>query len=466
MTYTRIVFHAIAAIVAVGAMHGAAHAATAEHVQSVAITNVTVIDAAHARRVAAQTVLLEGDRILAIGKTGSVGIPADALRVEGRGKYLIPGLVDMHVHLFNNSSHRPPNDWMFPLFVANGVTGVREMLSLPEQIAQIARWRDAVEKGELIAPRVLAAGVAVWAKDDAAARQQVRAAKTAGADFIKVFSELPAPQWRAVLDEAHVLGIAVDGHVPADVALTDSARAGQRTAEHLMQAYEACSSIEARALKERAGLAGDKAVALRDEQEREILETFDASACKRAATSVAAAQQVQVPTLVLAHFENSRAGVDLAADPRWPLLRADEQARWQRALADNTPEDAKLAASRWDISCRIVRALHAAGVPILAGTDTPMPLNYPGYSLHDELELLVSCGLSNAEALRSATSGPADLLKLMATTGSVDLGKRADLVLLDADPLNDIHNLRRIQAVILAGRVLPRDKLDHLAGTH
>lgn len=437
-----------------------AHAATPVNTQPpLVIVDVTVIDVVNARRIGPRSVLVEDGRITTIGKT--VDIPAGAVRVDGRGKFLVPGLIDMHVHLFNNASHRPANEWAFPLFLANGVTGVREMLSLPEQIPQIARWNTAVQNGSLVAPHILAAGVRVNGDSEQALRQHVRDAKQAGADFIKVFSEVPAAQWRVIIEEANKQQIAVDGHVPAQVAWLDAASAGQRTVEHLMQTYEACSSIETRMLASRRDLAGDAAVSMRDEQEADVLNHFDPAACRQAAKAVAATHQFQTPTLVLSYFE-SRPSADFTMDSRWPLLRADEQARWRRNLAPRTPDDATLAALRWKTSCRIVRTLNAAGLPILAGTDTPMPLVYPGYSLHDELEQLVACGLSNAKALQAATINPAKVLRLESTLGSVDIGKRANLVLLDTDPLSDIRNLRDIRAVILGGKWLGRGDLDAL----
>jgi len=332
---------------------------------------------------------------------------------------------------------------------------------LPEQGPQIARWNAAVQNGSLAAPHILAAGIRVNGDSEQALREQVRNAKQAGADFIKVFSEVPATQWRVIIDEANKQQIAVDGHVPAQVAWLDAASEGQRTVEHMMQTYEACSSIEARVLASRRDLDGDAATSLRDEQEREVLNHFDPATCKHVAKAVAATHQFQTPTLVLSYFE-SRPSADYTTDKRWPLLRADEQARWRRNLTARTPDDASLALLRWKTSCRIVRTLNAAGLPIVAGTDTPMPLVYPGYSLHDELELLVACGLSNAKALQAATINPATVLKLESTLGSVDTGKRADLVLLDTDPLGDIHHLRDIRAVILDGKLLGREDLDKL----
>jgi len=428
----------------------------------IAITEVTVIDVEHGRSVGPRTVLIEGSRIVAIGKPADVRISANAQRVAGRGRFLIPGLVDMHVHLFNNASHRPPNDWSFPLFIANGVTAVREMNTLPTAIVQVNQWRKRLAEGNLIAPRILAAGVAVRGSSPRDAANQVEAAADAGADFIKVFSDVPAAHWRAILDAAQVRALPVSGHVPAGVPLLVAAAAGQRTDEHLMQAFEACSTIEAQLLDARRGLDGDALVARRDAEEAQVLDAFDQATCEQVGKSLAATGQVQVPTLVVPYEESIRTKEPPGNDPRRRYLRADEGARWERILASITPHDDALAKRRWSVASQIVAAFHRTRVPMLAGTDTPMPGVYPGFSLHEELALLVASGLTPREALRSATLAPAEFLGIAATAGSVAVGKRADLVLLDADPSKDIRNTRRIDAVLLDGRLLRRPALDAL----
>jgi imidazolonepropionase-like amidohydrolase len=149
-----------------------------------------------------------------------------------------------------------------------------------------------------------------------------------------------------------------------------------------------------------------------------------------------------------------------SADPRWRFLRKDEHLRWQGFIAGYTAQDAELATQRWPVARRIVSIMHEAGVPIMTGTDSPMPGVYPGYSLHDEMAMLVESGLTAREALRSATLAPAQFLGIAAVSGLVATGKRADLVLLDANPLVDIANTRRIAAVVFNGRYLPRTELD------
>jgi imidazolonepropionase-like amidohydrolase len=426
---------------------------------AVAITDVTVVDVESGRTVGPRTVLVDDGRIVAVLAPRDAHIPGNAERVDGHGRFLIPGLVDAHVHLFNNATHRAPNEWAFALFVANGVTAVREMNAIPAQIAVVRQWRREVDESKRLAPSILATGVSVFGKSPADAAAQVDAAADAGADFIKVFSEIPESHWRAVLDEARVRSLPVEGHVPAGVPLLVAAKAGQRTDEHLMQAYEACSSIETALLDERRNLQGSALAAQRDAQEARALDAFSQDTCARVGKALAMTGQVQVPTLVLAHGEATRDTHSLAADSRWRYLRPDERARWERYVAGVAPGD-PVAMPRWDVSRRIASAFHAAGVPMLAGTDTPMPGNYPGFSLHEELALLVEAGFTPIEALRSATLAPAKFFGIDGKTGSIAPGKRADLVLLDADPSRDIRNTRLIHAVLVDGRLLRRRDLD------
>lgn len=430
--------------------------------QAVAITEVTVIDLERDRSIGPRTVLVDDGRIVSITAPRDARIPVAAQRVDGRGRFLIPGLVDMHVHLFNNHSRRPPNDWTFPLFIANGVTSIREMNAAVASISLVNRWRKCLDDGELAAPRILAAGVSVRGTSPDDAVRQVDAAADAGVDFIKVFSEVPDSNWHAILNESRTRTLPVVGHAPAGVSLLGSANEGQRSNEHLMQAFEACSSTEDQLLEERRGLDGDALLALRDRQELRALETFDWNTCRRIGKSLASTGQVQVPTLVLPYEESIRNSGASNNDPRSRYLRADELARWKRLLASLTPSDLLPAQRRWQVARKIVLTFHRAGVTMLSGTDAPMPGVYPGFSLHEEMALLVKAGLTPREALLSATLGPAKFFGITAESGSVAVGKRADLVLLDGDPTRNISNTRRVRAVLLDGRLLRRAALDAL----
>jgi len=430
--------------------------------QVIAITEVNVIDVEQGRSLGPRTVLIDNGHISAITSPRAAAIPPGARRIPGRGKFLIPGLIDMHVHLFNLSSKRPPNDWSLPLHLANGVTGVREMRADAESMVLVNQWRNQIDEGALSAPRIVAAGIAVQGVSPLDAARQVAAAAEAGADFIKVFSEIPASHWRAVLNTANARALAVAGHVPAGVPIAAAADAGQRSNEHLMQAYEACSGDEKRWLAPRAELRSDALAKMRDEQEAPVLAAFDQAACTRAARALADTRQAQVPTLVLADEDSMQAAGKPRNDWRWRFLRADERTRWEKFLTVYTKEDAALAKARWPVARKIVRTFDQAGVTILAGTDAPMPGVYPGFSLHEEMGLLVAAGLAPAAALRAATIAPARFLDIANESGSIAVGKRADLILLDADPLKNIYNTRKIRAVVFDGRVLLRPALDGL----
>jgi len=430
--------------------------------QTIAITDVMIVDVEQGRVVGPRTVLVDAGRIASIEVPRNAVIPETARRVDGRGRFLMPGLVDMHVHLFNLSSHRPPNDWSFPMYVANGVLAIRDMRADAASIVLVNRWRAALAQGELVAPRVLVAGIAVHGTSPEDATRQVDAAADASAAFIKVFSDVPASHWRAILAEAQTRALPVVGHVPAGVPLLVAAKAGQRSDEHLMQAYEACSSIETTLLAERQGLDGDALTMRSEEQEARTLAAFDKDTCRSVSRNLATTGQVQVPTLVLADEDAFAKSASPEHDPRWQYLRADERTRWQRFLAGYTAKDAALARQRWPIAHEIVSIMHQAGVTIMAGTDAPMPGVYPGFALQEELKLLVESGLTPFDALRSATLEPARFLGITDIAGSVAVGKRADLVLLDADPTKDIDNARRIRAVVLDGRLLLRPQLDAL----
>jgi imidazolonepropionase-like amidohydrolase len=215
-------------------------------------------------------------------------------------------------------------------------------------------------------------------------------------------------------------------------------------------------------LAERHELAGDALTARGDAEESRVLAAYDQPTCDHLAAALAPSGQAQVPTLILPYAESKPADRAPADDARWRYLRADEQARWLRIAETLKPEERAVAARRWPVARKIVATLHGAGAVLLAGTDTPMPGVYPGFSLHEELALLVESGLSPMDALRAATSAPASFLGIADSSGSVSVGKRADLVVLDANPLTDIHNTARIRAVVLDGRLLTRAKLDEL----
>jgi imidazolonepropionase-like amidohydrolase len=444
----------------------------------IAFVDVNVVDVDGERVLRGQTVLIRGSRIAAVGSGVEVVVPRDAHIVDGSDRFLIPGLVDMHVHLFNNVSRRSPNEWALPLFVANGVTGVREMWTEPVSVPTVREWLRGVEQATLIAPRVLATGALLngpgaWyphmpqIATPTEARDFVRTAAEAGVDFIKTHSLLRPEVYAAALDEARAVGLPVDGHIPLLVRALDAAVSGHRTNEHLYQIREACTTVEDQIMVERhrfysAPYTEEAEVALLDAEVHRFGERFDPVVCRGVATRLAATGQWQVPTLV----NERRWTFGPVGGEMWlAYMPFEERQLWMRLLEDGsvtyTGERESLRRS-WEATLNVVAILEEAGLGVLAGTDFGNPFVFPGFSLHEELSLLVEAGLTPAQALKAATTRPAQALEMSDSLGSIAPSQLADLVLLAANPLEDIRNTRRIEAVVLNGRYLDRRALDAL----
>jgi imidazolonepropionase-like amidohydrolase len=442
---------------------GSASAATDEG--TVALTGVTVIDVTGrpARRNA--TVLIRGERIVAIGHR--VGIPAGAEIVDLPGKFVIPGLCDAHVHSL------PVEEISPPLYLVNGITMVREMSGTPV----LHGWRDRVERGELLGPRSVIASrivdgaptigdpsVFVEVATAAQASQAVRQAKRDGADFVKVYSRLSGKAYRAITDEARRQRLPFAGHLPDAVSLTTASAAGQRSIEHLYATWYDTSTREQELRAKLAGLTfaqGDYLAWLRETHRLEWDAVTSYSPDKAAAVFATLARNRTrvVPTLSVYRVLDRPDDVALTDDRlRYVPLSTVEGWRWALEnviTADRTPEETAQRHALLEHRLAFVRDLAEAGVPVVAGTDGgDMPFVIPGFGLHDELALLVRAGLSSLDALRAATIEPARLLGLDDSLGTVEAGKAADLVVLDADPLADIRNTTRIHTVVTRGRVI------------
>lgn len=427
----------------------------------IAIERVTIIDPATGTRRSDVTVLVDGAKIIRVARAQRAALPRGAKRIDGSGKYLIPGLWDMHVHLFNNAS-RPGTDnrsVYFPLLIANGITGVRDMWTDPEDNALARRWRSEMDSGRSFGPRIATGssiidGVpATWpnsiaAADEASARAAVRREKAAGAGFIKVYERLGRPTYFAIADEARRVRLPFAGHVPFGITATEASRIGQRSIEHLTDMTASCSAQEA---EMRAGP---------ENRARSLLaaSAYDAAKCRRLGQLFARNGTAHAPTLVM-HSGRLIAPFARTADPRLRFLPGDVQASWRAADTERAKRDSTVLRGMFDTYGRIVADLSRGGAMILAGTDLGNPHVFAGSSLHDELGLLVRAGMSNQAALASATTNPVRYLGLERTLGSIAAGKLADFLLLDADPLADIGNTRRIAGVVSNGRYFDRDEL-------
>jgi imidazolonepropionase-like amidohydrolase len=430
----------------------------------IAITHATVIDATGAPAQRDMTVIVANRTITDVGKSSAVAIPKGAVTIDARGKFLIPGLWDMHVHeIFGDWI--PEEEKITPaLFVVNGVTGVRDMGG---DLEPLKKWRSRIAAGELLGPRMVISGPMLDGptpafpssapiKDAADGRRVVEELKNAGADFIKIQSLVPPDGYFAAAAEAKKLGMAFAGHVPDQVRAVDASNAGQKSIEHLTGVFEACSTVEDELMTKPRGPGRGR-----------FLSTYDPERARTLIALFVRNKTWQVPTLYWEQGEWLIEKTNLGADPllgyaptawrerTWPMFTREISKSW------STDPIAEREAF-FQAELKMIGEMNRAGVPILAGTDTAAGVRvYPGFSLHQELSLLVKAGLSPMQALQSATSNAAKFLEL-ADSGTIELGKRADLVLLDADPLTNIANTHKISAVVLNGRYLNRSELDHV----
>ena len=446
--------------------------------QSLAIKNVTVIDAAGRGPQPNMTVIVDSDRIVAVGPSKKTHVPGKAVVVEGKGKFLIPGLWDMHVH--GASDLRAP--WSHLLFLANGVVGVRDMSGPADAHA----WRAMKAPNEDPSPTIYLGSPIidgpnpVWpdsivVSDEAQGREVVKQQQERGADFIKVYSRLSRNAYFAIADESKKCGIPFEGHVPESVTAAEASDAGQKSIEHLTRVADGCSreekSIDSEMQRQEALFRAPGATMAQKldsgksiiRLNMRVLETFDEATAQSLFALFVRNKTWQCPTLVLL-----RAQIDdplLASDPRLKYLSREVRAKWDDGYYKNVPPEPRAAIVRlnrlqFDESMRIVRLMYRAGVPILAGTDTMNPQCFPGFGIHDELALLIDAGLSPLAALQAATRNAAEFMGQLDRRGTIEAGKIADLVLLDKDPLADIHNTRSIRAVVLGGKLYPRQALD------
>lgn len=427
------------------------------------LSHVNVIDATGAPVQSDMTVIVKDQHIAEVTTSGRARVPSHAKIVDGRGKYLVPGLWDMHVHTVFGD-WLPRNEKItLPLFVANGVTGVRDMGG---DLDVLKHWRSEIAAGRLLGPRMIIAGPmldgpvprfpsSAPVANAADGRKIVDDLKSQGVDFIKIQSLIPRDGYFAAADEAKKLGITFVGHVPDAVRASEASEAGQKSIEHFTGIFEGCSAVEDQLLK------GPKSLGRN-------VSTYDGTRAHAIITLMAKNQTWQVPTLVWERGQWLIDDIDLSHDPltryapaawkdrTWPMFTRD-------IIKDMDTDPLSVRKRFVQMELDMTLAMHRAAVPFMAGTDTAAGVHiFPGFSLHDELALFVQAGLTPMEALQTATKNPAQFMGRLSDMGTVEKGKVADLVLLDANPLDDIHNTRKIRAVVLAGRYFSRSDLDEM----
>ena len=441
-----------------------------------AITNVTVIDAINGIR-QNQTVIFAGDSITAI-QAESIEVSVDEI-IDGRGKFLIPGLWDFHVHLTYEAELKAQ---MPALFLSYGITSVRDTGGLLEKVLPVV---ETMRADGAIAPRVFYAGplldgttvvydgesrpeIGVQNATPAEAQQMVAKLKSLGVDFIKIYELVEPEVFTAMVAAARQLDLPIDSHVPLSMR---ASIAGPQvdSIEHMRNIELDCAS-NARLLHESrlTVLQNPKQVSgyqLRSSihklQRLDAIAHYDEAQCDKTLKTLS--KTIQVPTLRLnalrAFPPYQRADWAEALEQ----LPAGLREKWQQSIEmsqkNSTAPD--LTFANWSLF--LIGRMHEHNIPIAAGTDTPIGLSVPGYSLHSELELLVQSGLKPLEAIEAATVRPAEYFSLLETSGSIDIGKQADMVLLEANPLLDIRNTRKIFRVVSKGHVYsPQQILDTL----
>jgi hypothetical protein len=427
--------------------------------QPLVIKRVTVIDATGKSAQADMTVVIAADRIVAVSPWKKAKLPKDAHVVDGTGKFLIPGLWDMHMHGYPRNRAAQYN----LLFLANGVVGVREMAGPPNA----GEWRARQAAFDKPAPSVFLASPvidgpkpvmpgSISVADETQARQAVVQQKELGADFIKVYSLLPRHAYFAIADEARKRSIPFVGHVPLSVKASGASDAGQKSIEHLEGLALGCSAQEEALSAESQRLTSMwPALAFAGR----AFGSYDQSKAQSLFARFVKNGTWQCPTLTWIRSVSRLRVPQLSNDERLKYVPKELRSYWQNSRNESngvTPEERAALPLFFSGSIRIVGDMHRAGVSILAGTDT----GFAGFSLHDELALLVESGMSPMAALQAATSNAARFMGQLDRRGTIETGKIADLVLLDKNPLADIHNTRTIQAIVLNGKLMPRAVLD------
>lgn len=464
--------------------------ATEPAAPSLAVTHATVIDATGRPPLPDATVLIAGDRITAVGPAAEVAVPPGTRLVDARGKFLIPALWDMHVHLANQAEADLPSALLARLLLAHGVVGARDMGGDWDRIVALRR---AIAASEFHAPEILSPGPFLDGPHDpdpifvsvlGAADAPAAVAKVVGlgVDFLKVQSGLSREAHAALASEANRLGLPFVGHIPEALTALEVVRTGQLSIEHVSPALpgdaglmRGCSAAEDRLLREIAEWNAYVARPDADREEarrrqREIqslhLDPWDRGRMATLFREMKERGTRAVPTLIWSRSfrplapEDDGRGIPMEL---FPAAFRERVLAGRRRYLDATPPpvlelNRRIAARSADL----VGELQRAGVPILAGTDTTDAFVVPGFSLHQELELLVGAGLSPLAALQAATIAPARFLGRETQQGTVEAGKRADLVVLDANPLEDIRNTRRIFALVAGGSLADRAALDRL----
>ena len=407
--------------------------------ETTAFVNVNVLPMSSESLLTAQTVIVEDGVIRTMGDVDTIPIPEDAEMIDGTDRYLMPGLAEMHAHVPDAESAEL--DRYFSLFVGNGVTTVRGMLGRPSHLELRQRLLD----GDVFGPRLITSGPSLNGRSVSGvpdARKQVREQAALGYDFIKIHPGLSGEEFAAIAETANELGIPFAGHVPLTAGVDEALQLGMATIDHLDGYFVALLPADS---YKTGGYGGPFDVMLAAELEPDGIDAI--------AAATAAAGTWNVATQVLIENMVSDESTDeLVGRPEMRYMPESTVQRWaERKQAQLTERgfDPDIAALAIELRRQLILALHEAGAGLLLGSDAPQLFNVPGFSLHRELETLVASGLTPFEALQTGTTAVANFLGT--NSGVIAVGRDADLLLLDANPLDDIANSQRIHGVMLRG---------------
>ena len=440
---------------------------------TLAVAHVTVIDSTTAGPRSDQTVVVSNGRIVDVGPSSRIKPPKDAQIIDGRGKFLIPGLWDMHVHIAGlNADPAWSKQVLLPLLVANGITGVRDMGG---DLDVLLAWKHDIESGTLIGPHIVAAGPFLASEKGKTAEQYpvpnaeagrtaVRELKKRNADFIKIISVPSADVFFAIADESKKQNTSFVGHLPFQISAIEASNAGMHSIEHLLySAFSLSFSSKEGELRGRLVEAESKGDSVAWEA---IAHSSDATySHEKAATLFATLKRNGTwVTPTLASLDITAHPDDWSADdPQLAYVPPAMAEQWRDSMKDSSMKEraawlARQSTNDW----RLTGELHKGGISLLAGSDSLDPFVFTGESLHRELVELVRAGLTPAEALAVATSGAARFLGREKETGTVETGKLADLVLLERSPLENIANTQSVAGVAHEGAYFDRAALDKL----
>lgn len=433
------------------------------------LQNLNIVDVEKGAILKNQSVVITGDRITKIGKAAAIRTGAGDTVVNADGQYLIPGLWDMHTHVWFA-------DYYFPLFIANGVTGHRGML---ETITVASQWKkQGSMTGNLIpagfyagpildGPRPTWPGSVAVSTPEQGRRAVDSLKNKLQVDFIKVYSGLSKESYYAIVEEAKKQKIPFAGHVPGSMTLLECVRAGQRTTEHMMGFIETASDSSDYYYDVIRGNITDTLIKNNRTARRSLLaRTFNEKKLDAIISELKKNDSWVCPTMTvlrgIAYIKDS----SMIKDPRMQYALGMFKNMWNPAndfrLRNSGDEFFENERKEFELNKRILNLLHRGGVKILAGTDTPNPYCFPGFSLHDELQIMVESGLTPLQALQTATLNPAIFFNILNDYGTVSEKKLASLVLLQDNPLESIKNTTHIQAVILRGRFIDGKEINDL----